>query len=128
MESFKQYLTEWNPFKRKPAATPAPEKKAEPAQKPIAPRTGFMSRNIKDPATNLHRDILRSEYSKHNNIPEKNHTDATRARRDELEKEVVRRGGQSRPRPEWHEAYLNRPKPKPVIHWKDENGKQHHGY
>ena len=128
MESFKQYLAEWNPFKRKPAPAPAPEQKAEPAQKPLAPRTGFMSKNKHDPAHMLHRDFLQSEYRKHNDITEKSHTDETRARRDELEKEVVRRGGKRRERPEWHEAYLNRPTPAPRIHWKDENGKQHHGY
>jgi hypothetical protein len=125
MDSFKDHLLEWGFFKKKEAPKPAPAPVAATAP---APRTGFMSRNKNDPAHTLHRDLLQSEYRKHNDTPEVNHTAATRKRRDELEKEVVRRGGKARERPEWHDAYLNRQKPEGRIHWKDENGKQHRGY
>ncbi len=117
MDSFKDHLLEWGFFKKKEVPKQAASAPTQAATK-SAPRTGFMSRNKSDPAHSLHRDLLQSEYRKHNDTPETNHTDATRKRRDELEKEVVRRGGKARERPEWHDAYLNRPKPKGIIHWK----------
>jgi hypothetical protein len=128
MESFKEYLAEWNPFKRKPAPAPAPE----PA-KPTAPKTdfvrhGFTSRDKHGPVRTMARDLLKSEYQKHNNIPEHHHTDDTRKRRDELESEVLRRGMPKRMRPEEHEAMQNRPRPAANIHWTDEKGRQRHGY
>jgi hypothetical protein len=129
MESFKEYLTEWNPFKRKVAPAPAPE----PEKKMEAPKTnftggGFTSRNPKDHVRTYARDFLKSEYAKHNNISEKDHTDETRKRRDELEAEVMRRGMPKRMRPEEHEAMKNRPKPSANIHWTDEKGQKRHGY
>jgi hypothetical protein len=128
MESFKEYLLEWGFFKKK-APQPQPQTAAKPASNPApAPKTGFTSRNPKDHPRNYARDFLVSEYEKHNNISEKHHTDETRKRRDALEAEVVRRGGKARMRPEWHDAYKDRPKPVGTIHWTNEKGEKRRGY
>jgi hypothetical protein len=95
---------------------------------------GFVNPNAKNWSTSptanpsdMHKDILKREYIKHNNIRSSERTPEQQKRHKELEKEWTRRGNKTRMGQDFWDTY-QKVKPKPGVHYKDADGKSHVAY
>lgn len=80
-------------------------------------------RDMDGPVGTMHTDTLHSAYNKMRNTKGA----ANSARYKELEQERIKRGHKPRMHTDFWDNY-QKVTPKPNIHWKDAEGKQHSGY